>query len=68
MTPENHEDCAGWMKAQFLELGADVTVSTVPPPIKTVYEQDPFVCPHGTVFYHEPTSEQIAEWARDGVR
>jgi len=65
--PENHADCATWLKAQFRELGADVIVTTAPPLIKTPYEQTPYTCPHGTVYYHAPTSEQILEWARDGV-
>ena len=38
------------------------------PMIKTCYEQAPFVCPHGTVFFHAPTSEQIAAWAQNGVQ
>lgn len=63
----DHAECAGWLKARFAELGADVTVTTAAPLVKTPYEQDPFVCPHGTVFYHAPTPEQQVAWARDGV-
>lgn len=66
-TPDNHANCATWMKEQFAALGAEITVSTAPPLVKTDYDQTPFVCPHGTTFYHAPTSEQIAEWARGGV-
>ena len=65
--PEDHEQCGSWLKAQFAKLGADVFVTTAPPLIETVYEQDPFICPHGTTFWHAPTSEQMAEWVRDGV-
>ncbi len=66
-TPSDHAGCAAWMKEQFAHDGVEITVSTEPPLVKTPYDQTPFVCPHGTTFYHAPTSEQIAEWARDGV-
>lgn len=66
--PTDHAECAAWMKAGFSRLGADVIVTTAPPLIATGYDQDPFVCPHGVTFWHAPTSEQIAEWARDGVK
>jgi hypothetical protein len=65
--PADHAQCADWLKDRFARLGAEVTISTLPPIVETVYEQTPFTCPHGTVFYHAPTSEQIAEWTRDGV-
>jgi hypothetical protein len=65
--PTDHARCADWLKAGFARLGCDATVSTEPPVISTSYEQAPFICPHGVLFWHAPTSEQIAEWARDGV-
>jgi hypothetical protein len=65
--PEDHEQCGPWLKAQFAQLGCDVTVTTAAPLVETIYDQDPFICPHGTVFWHAPTSEQIAAWGRDGV-
>lgn len=65
--PGEHVECREWMKRRFAELGADITVSTSPPLVKTPYDQTPFICPHGVTYYHAPTSEQIAQWARDGV-
>lgn len=65
--PQNHRDCRGFLRDQMAARGAEVTVTTAPPLIRTPYTQDPFVCPHGVRFYLEPTSEQIAAWARDGV-
>jgi len=65
--PKDHAGCADWLKAGFARLGADVIVTTAPPLVLTRYDQDPFVCPHGVTFWHAPTSEQIAQWARDGV-
>lgn len=66
--PTPHADCPGIIKREMTKLGVDVTVSTAPPLIQGPYEQAGFVCPHGTTYWLEPTSEQIARWARDGVR
>ncbi len=65
--PKDHAGCVDWLKAGFASLGADVIVTTAPPIIQTAYEQGAFICPHGVEFWHAPTSEQIAAWARDGV-
>lgn len=67
ISPVDHAECASWLKAQFADLGCDATISTAPPLVETPYEQGCFVCPHGTEFWHAPTSEQIAQWTRDGV-
>lgn len=66
--PFDHAECQQFLKEKFAELGCEVTISTVPPLIKTAYDQEPFICPHGTAFYPAPTSEQIMQWAKDGVR
>jgi hypothetical protein len=49
-------------------MGVEITVSTVPPLVAGPYTTDGFTCPHGVTFWIEPTGEQIAAWARDGVR
>ncbi len=66
-TPANHTKCGAYVKAALKALGADVTVSTLPPLVESPYENLGLVCPHGIQFYAEPTGEQIAEWVRDGV-
>jgi len=66
-TPENHVDCAQYLKEQSLAFGTEITVSTAPPLVDGPYENASFVCPHGTTFWIAPTGEQIAAWARDGA-
>ena len=65
--PENHEDCAAFVRDGMAKLGCDVTVSTAPPIVATPYDNSPLRCPHGVTFWMAPTSEQIAQWAKDGV-
>lgn len=64
----NHKDCPGVLKATFAEGGGDITVSTARPLVPGPYTTDPFVCPHGTAYWVEPTGEQIAAWAAAGTR
>ena len=61
------EACRQVVLDAFAKQGVDAVVSTAPPIIPTPY--DPYVatCPHGVVFYAEPTGEQRAAWARERV-
>ena len=73
--PCTHERCPG----RFMEMWAvacrmagaqttsEITLSTEPPLVDNPYTAA-MKCPHGVTFYIEPTSDQIAQWARDGVR
>ncbi|MGA5819707.1 hypothetical protein ACPC54_17835 [Kitasatospora sp. NPDC094028] len=45
----------------------EITVSTEPPLVAGPYTNDGLRCPHGITYWIEPTGEQIARWARDGV-
>lgn len=65
--PKKHKECQRFVVAMMRWIGADATASTEPPIIVTPYTRPGFVCPHGTTFWVEPTSEQIAQWAKDGV-
>jgi hypothetical protein len=65
---DDHSACAQYIRDWFAEQDTDVTVSTARPLVATPYTQPGMTCPHGTTFWMEPTSEQIAQWARDGVR
>ncbi len=67
MKPADHADCREFLRTGFAAKGCDVVISTEPPLVRTGYDQDPFKCPHGVVLYAAPTSEQIAQWAADGV-
>lgn len=62
-----HEQCEHWLREGMANLGVEITVSTAPPIIETPYTLAAMRCPHGTDFWLEPTSEQIAAWTRDGV-
>lgn len=66
-SPKDHAGCAAWLKNGLAAKGVDVNVSTLSPIFRSPYETNPFVCPHGTVHWIEPTPEQVAEWVRDGV-
>jgi hypothetical protein len=65
---EDHARCADYLKQQMAERGIEVTVSTAMPVVASAYEESCFTCPHGTTYWMEPTGEQIATWARDGVK
>ena len=66
--PSNHADCPEYLHRMSAVIGTDITVSTRAPLVQGPYTTEPFVCPHGTRYWIEPTGEQIAQWARDGVR
>lgn len=65
--PHAHEDCARILGEIMAAKGCDVTVSTLPPLVFGPYACEALECPHGALFYMEPTGEQIAQWAKDGV-
>jgi len=60
-------ECETLLRSKWAAVGTEVTISTAPPIIITPYTQDGLTCPHGITYWMEPTSEQIAQWARDGV-
>lgn len=66
--PSNHEDCPEYLRRMSAVLGTAITVSTEPPIVQGPYSTAGFLCPHGTTYWIEPTGEQIAQWAKDGVR
>ena len=63
-----HATCENELTTRMAAMGVEITVSTVPPLVAGPYTTDGFTCPHGVTFWIEPTGEQIAAWARDGVR
>jgi len=48
-------------------IGCDTVVSTAPPIVENPYGAHGYRCPHGLIYWVEPTSEQIAEWAEQQV-
>jgi len=67
-TPGWDDDCASVLIDGMAGQGVEVSASTEPPLVRGPYTEDPFVCPHGIRYWLEPTGEQIAQWAADGVR
>lgn len=67
-TPCDIDDCAGLLRRGMATLhNIDITVTTLRPIVRGLYTRDPFVCPHKVAYWMEPTGEQIAKWAKDGV-
>lgn len=71
MTPDaprpDEAECEAMLRRLSARIGTDVVISTAPPIVAGPYPTEALTCPHGTTFYLEPTGEQIAAWARDGV-
>lgn len=73
-TALGRSECAEFLKAEMARIGAEagetceIVVSTAPPLVASPYGANGYECPHGVTYWIEPTSEQIAEWNRKGVR
>jgi hypothetical protein len=63
----NHLRCAEALRAGMAGMGDEVTVSTSPPAVAGPFTTDPFICPHGTAFWIEPTAAQLARWRAEGA-
>jgi hypothetical protein len=67
------ENCAHQCKAEILGVfqrlnpDIEVHVTTVPPIFGSPYDTLDMRCPHGVIWHMEPTTDQQAQWARDGV-
>lgn len=59
--------CKDVITGQMAKLGCEVIVSTAPPIFPTPYEPAAFRCPHGVLYYLEPSPEQIIRWREAGV-
>ena len=60
--------CLQFILDWFARDGVEVTVSTRPPLVASPYSaQGRQVCPHGVVWWCEPTKGQIAQWTKDGT-
>jgi len=60
-------ECGAYVRDQYAERGIEVTVSHLPPIVESGYEHLNLECPHRVLWHAEPTSDQIAAWARGGV-
>jgi hypothetical protein len=60
--------CARTLRHLYADRQIEATVTDAPPIVDSGYEQPGLRCPHGVLWYAEPTREQILAWQRDGVR
>ena len=60
-------ECEALLRSKWAAMGTEVTISTAEPLVITPDTKPGFRCPHGITYWMEPTNEQIAQWARDGV-
>lgn len=68
MTDEQPCDCGREIVERLAAKGIEVNCSRLPPIVDPGYEDLAMSCPHGVRWYAEPTSEQRAQWIRDGIR
>lgn len=61
------DNCGRDLVAVMAALDVETTAGTLPPLVASPYTRE-YVCEHGTTYYLEPTTDQIAAWARDGVK
>lgn len=64
---DEHASCPQTLRDMMAADGIEITVSTAPPLVQSPYGATGFQCPHGTTYWIEPTGDQIAAWAREGV-
>lgn len=67
MTTQPHTTCRQELATRLAGMGLEVTISTEQPLVVGPYTQG-MTCPHDVTYWFEPTGEQIAQWARDGVQ
>lgn len=60
--------CRELLVTEMAKLGVEATASSAAPIVPSPYGVTSFVCPHSIEYFLEPTGDQIAAWARDGVR
>lgn len=64
---ECSEACGDVVRRLLRERDTEAHVTTVPPLVPSQFKPLAMRCPHGQIWHAEPTSEQVARWAADGV-
>ena len=67
MSDECGEKCRATLIEGFVAMGIEAHVTTLPPITPSAYKPFNLRCPHGQLWYAEPTSEQIMRWAQEGT-
>lgn len=65
--PPCADECRAVLLTHYAEVGVEANVSWEPPTFAPAYEPLNMRCPHGVLWYAEPTTEQVADFVRDGV-
>lgn len=65
--PACFDDCAETLREMYAMNGIDAHVTAVAPLVPPRYEPLGMKCPHGVLWFAEPTGWQIARWAEDGT-
>lgn len=60
-------DCKQTIVDHFTAEGIDAHVTDLPPIVPTPYEPLNLCCPHGVLWFAEPTGDQRAKWASEGT-
>lgn len=65
--PDCSEECRQFILTYFRTKGVDAHVTHLPPIVPPRYEPLDMICPHGVLWFAEPTTDQIMQWALDGT-
>jgi hypothetical protein len=63
-----NDECRTFLVQQMAAMGVEAVASPASPIIPPAYGATSFICPHGVEYWLEPTSDQIAAWAKAGTR
>jgi hypothetical protein len=64
-TPTCADECRKELVATLARLGTEITASHLKPLVIHQFVQA-ITCPHGVVWWYEPTSDERAAWIREG--
>ncbi len=67
MRPPCDAECRVMVENDLRAFGIKAHVTHVPQLVPTGYEPFDMRCPHGVLWFAEPTSEQIARWVEEGT-
>ena len=65
--PECASECRELLLDGFRRHGIEAHITHVPPLIPSDFESLNMRCPHGVMWYTEPTGEQREQWAREAT-
>lgn len=66
-TPACADECRKVLIDGMAAMDTECHVTHIPPLVPSAYEPLNMRCPHGVLWFMEPTGEQIARYARERV-